>query len=155
MDRRKIDVALSSVLIIASIVILTSDSLVEGGVETELGSMLLPRIVATLITVFAAMIGIPSLLRLMSGAPQGETERIDTKGFLGIAAYVAILVSYWYAMPHLGFILTTSLAMFSIAILLEGRQWLAMAAVSIVTPLVVFYTSSHLLRVFLPTWSLT
>ena len=35
MDRRKIDVAFSSLLIVISFIILTGDNLVEGGMETE------------------------------------------------------------------------------------------------------------------------
>ena len=46
MDRRKIDVAMTSFLIVMSLIILISDDLVQGGVETDLGSMFLPRIVA-------------------------------------------------------------------------------------------------------------
>lgn len=155
MNRRKIDVALSSLLILASLVILTSDSLVEGGVETELGSMFLPRIVAVFIIFFSAMVGLPSLAKLLKGNPLGGLERVDTEGFFGIAIYIAILAAYWLATPHVGFLVATPIAMFGIAVLLGGRNWPAMATVSIITPVVVYYGSSHFLRVFLPPWTLS
>lgn len=155
MNRRKIDVALSSVLIIASLTILISDKLVEGGVETDLGSMFLPRIVAVFILFFSAMIGIPSLARLCKDTPLGGLERVDTEGFLGIFVYIAILVAYWFAMPYVGFLIATPIAMFGIAVLLGGRNWPVMAAVSILTPTIVYFGSSAFLRVFLPSWSLS
>lgn len=155
MNRRKIDVAFTSLLIIVSLVILSSDKLVEGGMETDLGSMFLPRIVAVFIILFSAMIGAPSLAKLLKNAPLGGLEHIDTTGFLGIGIYIAILVAYWAAIPHVGFLIATPIAMFGIAVLLEGRNWLVMAAVSVLTPLAVYYGSSTFLRVFLPTWSLS
>ncbi|MDX9838877.1 MAG: tripartite tricarboxylate transporter TctB family protein [Azoarcus sp.] len=155
MNRRKIDVVFSSILIIASLVILSSDKLVEGGVETDLGSMLLPRIVAVFIIIFSAMIGVPSLLNLIRKTPLRGLEQIDTEGFLGIGIYIAILAAYWLALPHLGFLVATPFAMFGVAILLEGRNWPVMATVSLVIPLVVDYGSSIFLHVFLPPWTLS
>lgn len=155
MNRRKIDFAFSSLLIIASLVILSSDKLVEGGMETDLGSMFLPRIVAVFIIFFSAMIGIPSLFKLIRKTPLGGLERIDTTGFIGIGIYIAILAAYWLAMPYVGFLVATPFAMFGIAILLEGRNWPVLAAVSTIIPLVVYYGSSAFLRVFLPPWALS
>lgn len=155
MDRRIIDVTFSSVLIIASLVILTSSQLVEGGVETDLGSLVLPRIVATAILVFSAMIGIPSLFNLLKKTPMGPLEHVNTEGFWGVGVYIAILVAYWYGVPRIGFLFATPVAMLTIAILLGGRNWLVMAVVSVVVPTLVYYGSSHFLRVFLPPWTLS
>ncbi|MCW8884463.1 MAG: hypothetical protein OQK12_04290, partial [Motiliproteus sp.] len=68
MDRRKIDVVLSTFLIIASLIILTNDNLAEGGAESDLGIMFLPRIVAGLIIIFASTIAIQSLRNLAAGS---------------------------------------------------------------------------------------
>ncbi len=155
MNRRKFDVAFASMMIIVALVILTNDSLVEGGVQTELGSMFLPRIVAVFIILFSAQIAVPSLLKLLKGTALGGLERIDGSGFAGVALYLAILFGYWFAIPHVGFLVATPVAMFVIGWLLGGRSWLAMAAVSTLTPLAIHYGSSMFLRVFLPTWSLS
>ena len=155
MDRRIIDVVFSSALIILSLVILTSERLVEGGVETDLGSLVLPRVVAAAIVFFSATIGISSMLSLLRRTPLGPLENINTKGFLGVAVYIAILTAYWYGMPRIGFLLATPVAMFAIAILLGGRSWLVMAVVSVVVPTLVYYGSNHFLRVFLPAWNLS
>ncbi|MBQ0783899.1 MAG: tripartite tricarboxylate transporter TctB family protein, partial [Amphritea sp.] len=64
MDRRIIDIGFSTFLIIVSLIILTNDNLVEGGAESDLGSMFLPRVVAGLIILFAATIAIQSLRKL-------------------------------------------------------------------------------------------
>lgn len=154
MDRRFIDIAGTTALIILSIVILTNDSLVEGGVETELSSMLLPRIVACLMIFLSAMIGLPSFLSLVRRAPMGQIENISTKGFFGVGVYIVILVLYWYGMPRLGFLLATPIAMFLISVLLGGRNWMLMAAMSVGVTFVVYFGSNHFLRVILPSWSL-
>lgn len=155
MNRQKFDVAFTSLLIGMAIVILTSNTLVEGGVETEFGSMFLPRVVAVLIILFSAAMGLPSLLKLLKGATPAEHERIDSTGFWGIGLYLLILFAYWFAMPYIGFLIATPLAMFSIALLLGGRNWVAMVALSVITTLIVYYGGSTFLRVFLPTWSLS
>ncbi|WP_461536741.1 tripartite tricarboxylate transporter TctB family protein [Spongorhabdus nitratireducens] len=155
MDRRKIDVVLSTLLIIISVIILTNDNLVEGGVETELGSMFLPRIVAGLIIIFAAVMGIESLLKLLRQAKQEESEIIVTQGFSGVLVYIGIFIAYWLAVPHVGFLVATPFVMFSVAVLLGGRNWIPITLVSVITPLLIFYGSSHFLRVYLPTWTLS
>ena len=153
MDRRKIDVGMASILIAISLLILTDDSLVEGGVETELGSMFLPRIVAFCIMLLAATIGIGSLRRLTSGAETEEGEIIDVKGFDGVLIYILIFALYWFAVPYVGFLVATPFAMFAIAYLLGGRNWIPIILMSVLTPIVLFYLCREFLRVFLPTWS--
>jgi len=53
-----------------------------------------------------------------------------------------------------GFVVATPVVIFAIGVLLQGRNWAVMAAVSIITPLVIFYACQNYLRVFLPSWSL-
>ena len=65
MTRRHLDVIVCSILILGSVLILTLDGLAQGGVETQLGSLLMPRAVAVLIILFSLMIAIPSLLSLI------------------------------------------------------------------------------------------
>lgn len=154
MDRRKVDVVLATVLIIISLIILTCDQLVEGGAETDLGSMFLPRIVAVLIIIFSATIGIESLKKLLQRKEMEDKELIVTNGYGGIFIYIGIFIAYWLLVPVLGFLVTTPFVMFSVALLLGGRNWVPITAVSVITPILIFYGSSHFLRVFLPTWSL-
>ncbi len=154
MDRRKIDVVLSTLLIIAAVIILTNDNLAEGGAQSDLGILFLPRVVAGLMILFAGTIAIQSFLKLAQGAEQEDLEKITTHGFSGIFIYVGIFVAYWLAVPHLGFLVTTPLVMLSVAILLGGRNWLPMIALSVITPILIDYGSREFLRVYLPTWSL-
>lgn len=154
MNRRKIDIVMSAILIVASIIILTNDNLVEGGMETELGSMFVPRVVAFFIIMFAGTIGAQSVMKMLRSEKLAAVEKIDTRGFAGIAIYFAIFTLYWLLVSHLGFIITTALVMFSIAYLLGGRNWIAITAISVITPLLVYYGCSKYLRVFLPTWTL-
>lgn len=153
MDRRKIDVGMTSLLIIISLIILVDDGLVEGGVETDLGSLFLPRIVAVCIILISASIGIQSLRKLSAKAPFEEDEKINAEGFKGVGIYVLTFVFYWFAVPYVGFMIATPFAMFSIALLLGGRNLVPILLMSIITPISIFYLCREFLRVFLPTWS--
>lgn len=154
MDRRKIDVVLSTFLIIASVIILTNDNLAEGGADSEMGILFLPRIVAGLMILFAGTIAIQSFMKLAKGAEQEGQEVISTEGFSGIFAYIGIFVAYWLAVPYLGFMVTTPFVMLAVAILLGGRNWIPIVAVSVITPVLIYYGSREFLRVYLPTWTL-
>ena len=155
MNRRKIDVVMSAILIVVGIVILTNNNLVEGGMETELGSMFVPRIIAVCIILCSGTIGIQSLLKIRKQEELSIVEYIDTTGFLGVGIYFSIFILYWLAVPHIGFIVATPFTIFSVAYLLGGRSWLPIGILSIVTPIVIYYGCSQYLRVFLPTWSLS
>lgn len=146
---------LSAVLIVTSLIILTNDNLVEGGMETELGSMFIPRVIAVCILFLAGTIGVQSLWKMRRGERLGLTEHIDTTGFLGVGIYFSIFILYWLVVPYLGFIVTTPFIIFAIAYLLGGRSWLPISAISIITPILIYYGCSQYLRVFLPTWSLS
>ena len=154
MDRRKIDVVLSTFLIIISIIILTNDNLAEGGAESDLGIMFLPRVVAGFMIIFAATIAIQSFNKLSKGAELEGPELIITNGYSGIFIYIGIFVAYWLAVPHLGFMVTTPFIMLGVAVLLGGRNWIPLTAMSVITPVLIYYGSKEFLRVYLPTWTL-
>ncbi len=154
MNRRKIDVAFSAFLILVSLTILVNDNLVEGGVETELGSMFLPRLVAICMLIFSATIGIEAITKLSRKTELALEEKIDTTGFLGIGIYLAIFVFYWFVVPYVGFLVATPFTIFSVALLLGGRSWVTMVLLSVITPFIIDYGCSNFLRVILPTGSL-
>lgn len=153
MTRRHLDVILCSVLVVVSVLILTLDGLAQGGVETQLGSMLMPRVVAALIILFSLMIGLPSLRRIVQDRPLLPGEVIDTEGLDGVAIYIAIFAAYWWALPVLGFLVSTPAVILAVAVLLGGRSWVPMIAMSLITPAVIFYGCRELIRVYLPEWS--
>ncbi|MEH6629114.1 MAG: tripartite tricarboxylate transporter TctB family protein [Motiliproteus sp.] len=154
MDRRKVDVVLSAFLTTVSVIILTNDNLVEGGAESDLGSMFLPRVVASLMILFAATIAIQSLRKLATGTtPEGQ-EIIITDGFSGIFIYIGIFIAYWLTVPYVGFLVATPFIMLAVAILLGGRNWAPIIATSVITPVLIYYGSKEFLRVYLPTWTL-
>jgi hypothetical protein len=155
LDRRKVDIVVMTMLVLASIVILTNDNLSEGGAETDLGSLFLPRIVAGLIILFSVFIGATSIHKLLTKQAIESGETITLNGFFGVNIYVGIFVLYWFSVPYVGFLIATPFVMLGVALLLGGKNWLAIGAMSIVVPLLVFYGSVHFLRVYLPTWSLS
>lgn len=154
MDRRIIDIGLSTFLIIVSLIILTNDNLVEGGAESDLGSMFLPRVVAGLMILFAATIAIQSFRKLAQGSKPEGLEIIITNGFSGIFIYIGIFIVYWFTVPYVGFMVATPFIMIAVAILLGGRNWVPIVATSVITPLLIYYGSREFLRVYLPTWTL-
>lgn len=153
-DRRKIDIALSTLLIIISIVILTNDHLVEGGADSDLGSMFLPRIVAGLMIVFSATIALQSIRKLTTGARIDDLELISTDGFFGIFIYIGIFIAYWLTVPYVGFLVATPFVMIAVAALLGGRKWAPIIATSVITTAIIYYGSREFLRVYLPIWSM-
>jgi len=154
MDRRKIDVVLSTFLIIVAVIILTNDNLAEGGAESDLGIMFLPRVVAGFMLIFSATIAIQSFNKLAKGAELEGPELIITNGFSGIFIYIGIFVAYWLAVPYLGFMVTTPFVMLGVAVLLGGRNWIPLIALSVITPVLIYYGSREFLRVYLPTMAL-
>ena len=154
MDRRKIDVVISTFLIIISVIILTNDNLVEGGAESDLGAMFLPRVVAGLIIIFSATIALQSLRKLSQGGQPEGPELIITEGFGGIVIYIGIFVAYWLAVPYVGFLVATPFVMLAVAILLGGLNWIPIIATSLITPALIYFGAREFLRVYLPTWSL-
>ena len=154
MDRRKADVVIGSILIAMSIFILTNDNLVVGGVETDLGSMFLPRLLAVFIMAFSLTIVWDAFRKLQQGESLQKHEVIDTRGYSGIAIYVGIFTTYWYLVEILGFIFCTPFAMVGIMLLLGGRNWKVMLPLAIIAPVLVYYGCYNYLRVMLPVWSL-
>ncbi len=117
--------------------------------------MFLPRVVAGFMILFSASIGIQSLLKLSKEQPLEEHEHIDTQGFAGIFVYIGIFLGYWYAVPYVGFLVATPIVMLAIALLLGGRRWIPIIAMSLIVPLLIDYGSKEFLRVYLPSWSLS
>ncbi|WP_341667002.1 tripartite tricarboxylate transporter TctB family protein [Alcaligenes sp. SDU_A2] len=153
MVKPRINMAFSSAIILISILILSNDSLVSGGVQTELGSLFLPRIIAVLMIALALGIGLPALLGILR-----HTHATDSDGrahdAIGVCLYLAILLAYWAGIPWVGFMVATPLAMLAIGWLLGARKFLPLLAISVITPFVIDYGSRTFLRVFLPGWSL-
>ncbi|REG83175.1 tripartite tricarboxylate transporter TctB family protein [Marinomonas pollencensis] len=154
MDRRKIDIYLSTFLIVISAIILTNNNLVEGGAESNLSSMFLPRFSACLIIIFSLTIAIQSLMKLARKSEIKQHEIIETEGLSGVYIYIGILITYWISMLFLGFLISTPFIMIAVAVLLGGRRWVSIISMSVITSLIIFYGSKFFLRVYLPTWSL-
>lgn len=154
MDRRKIDIGLAAFLTTVSVMILTNNNLVEGGAESGLGSMFLPRVVAGLIIIFSLAIAIQSLRKLAKDMKPEGRDVIPVDGFSGIFIYIGIFTTYWFSVPYVGFLVATPFIMLAIAILLGGRNWVPIIATSVITPILIYYGSREFLRVYLPTWAL-
>ena len=155
MDKPRVDLAFASTVILIAILVLGNDALVEGGAQTELGPLFLPRIVATVMILLSLGIGLPALLGIVRRSGTALPDEGGARDAVGVGLYLTILLSYWAAMPWVGFMVVTPAAMLAIGWLLGARRWAPMLAISLITPLVIDYGSRTFLRVFLPVWSLS
>lgn len=149
MDKRKAELAASILIIFISAFIIFNDNLVEGGVETDLGSMFLPRSLAYLMIFLALSMGYKSLKKIVD-----ESETIDIRGFSGVFYYIGILFFYWLTMPYIGFMVSTFLVMISVAFLLGAKSWVRVIVMSIFLSAIIQYGAKDFLYVYLPTWNL-
>jgi len=154
LDKRKAELAASILIIFISAFIILNDNLVEGGVETDLGSMFLPRSLAYLMILLALSMGYKSLKKIVKQNAVDANEIIDINGFSGVFYYVGILFFYWLTMPYLGFMVSTFLVMVSVAFLLGARNWVRVIVMSIFLSSIIQYGAKEFLYVYLPTWNL-
>lgn len=154
MDKRKAELAASILIIFISAFIILNDNLVEGGVETDLGSMFLPRSLACLMILLALSMGYKSLKEIVKSKVVDVDEVIDINGFTGVFYYIGILFFYWLTMPYLGFMVSTFLVMISVAFLLGAKNWVRVMGMSIFLSAIIQYGAKEFLYVYLPTWNL-
>ncbi|AQS52230.1 hypothetical protein PAEH1_13085 [Paenalcaligenes hominis] len=154
MDKRKAELAASILIIFISAFIILNDNLVEGGVETDLGSMFLPRSLACLMILLALSMGCKSLKEIVKSKVVDVDEVIDINGFTGVFYYIGILFFYWLTMPYLGFMVSTFLVMISVAFLLGAKNWVRVMGMSIFLSAIIQYGAKEFLYVYLPTWNL-
>lgn len=154
MDKRKAELITSLFLILISIFILVNDNLVQGGVETDLGSMFLPRFIAIVIILFSTAIGFKSFKEILKEKKASGDDLISLEGYSGIFLYLGAVFMYWLIMPYIGFMLSTVLVMAFVSFLLGGRNWLVIIIMSLVVSISIDYGSKEFLHVYLPAWNL-
>ena len=154
LDKRKAEFFVSLLLMFFSIFILVSDELVEGGVETDLGSMFLPRFVAVIIIIFSLSIGVNSLKEMKKEKEINSNNYISLKGYSGIFLYLLSVFAYWLIMPYMGFMVSTILVMIFIAFLLGGKKWHKIIIIFSFIAISINYGTKEFLHVYLPAWNL-
>src|SRR5690625_7399453 len=79
MQKHRSDLLLATLLWVASLYILLFDDFIEGGLETDLGSLFLPRAAALVVAVLALFIGGPAIKALR--AEHGQSDHVaDQQG---------------------------------------------------------------------------
>ena len=147
MQRRTIEFTIMFLLVLVSFSILfLGKSMVDGGMESGMSPLFLPRIVAVLILVFCTM-GIYETIK------EQNADGLETD-LVSVAKHVGIFFVYFFVLPYLGFMLSTSIMMFVIMYQMGGRNLLIMVVVSISGSVIIYYAGYHLLKVLLPVGSL-
>jgi len=166
MQKHKSDLLLATLLWVASLYILLFDDFIEGGLETDLGSLFLPRAAALVVAVLALFIGGPAIkaLRAEHGQSdhvadqQGQPQTEENEGsLLWPMLYIVALIAYWFALPILGFVLSTILVVFFVAYIFNcntALDWLKVLVISLVISFGLDYVTQKFLKVYLPTSTL-
>lgn len=150
MDKRKAEIYISLFLIIISMVILVNDNLVEGGVESDLGSLFLPRVVAVILIALSLSMGMKAINEIKKEKRVNAENLINKEGFSGVFIYLAIIFFYWLSMPYIGFLISTIITMLLVAKLLNAQQWLKVIAMTLIVAVSINYGAKEFLHVYLP-----
>lgn len=140
-------------------VIVGWDTITQRSVSLNIG-ILGPRVVPTIIAIGLAVCAIAIAIDVMRGhhAADEESEDIDpnqSTAWGRLALIAAILVLAGLLLPSVGFVATTIVMIFAIAVVLGSRQWIVLAIVSIALPFGVYYGFAYGLGIVLPAGILT
>ena len=154
MERNKIDIIIGIVLCVFSLSFyMFAYEMIDGGMESELGSMFMPRLLffsIFLLSILMIVNAFKNINKHNKQAVSNKREYLNTQGYSNIFKYSAVVFVYWLLMPIFGFMITTPLMMFSVMYLLLARNWLTMACVSIALSIALNYICYYGLRVLLP-----
>jgi len=102
----------------------------------------------------AVLLGIMSVILLARTLAGKEAvsggEKIETQGWIRIAATLMTLAGFALALERLGFLLTTFLLMISLLRAIEAQKWRKVVVVALATALISYAIFSLLLGVPLP-----
>lgn len=162
MQKHKSDLLLATLLWVASLYILLFDDFIEGGLETDLGSLFLPRAAALVMGFLALFIGVPAIKAMRAerthNKPIDDQQDEEQEGsLLWPLLYIAALIGYWFMLPYLGFVVSTILVVFFVAYIFNcstAADWLKVLIISLVIAFGLDYVTQKFLKVYLPTSTL-
>ncbi len=151
-------------LFIASFLfLLTMHRFVYGGVQSTVGPLFFPKFVMTLVVVLSLVLVFKGFLRPAKKEAAAEPEETEASpatfkdpleeeevSNLNIVIYLGLLVAYMGMMHLVGFIVSTPIVMMVVAIILKGRNYIAMALMSIFFSVTLYYVALKLMKIMLP-----
>src|SRR5699024_1348340 len=123
----------------------------------------LPRAAALVVAVLALFIGGPANQALRAENSQSDNvanqqdqpQTEENEGsLLWPMLYIVALIAYWFALPILGFVLSTILVVFFVAYIFNcntALDWLKVLVISLVISFGLDYVTQKFLKVYLPT----
>ena len=125
----------------------------EGGIQeaqdyVHLSSVFFPRLSFALTSIFAAIL----VIRSWKALPPPSAWRVSLAGYryVRITVMGGVIVVYGMLIPGLGYGIATALAVGATAFYLGLRNWLALLAFSLATPVVTRFVFERLLSISLP-----
>ncbi len=130
-------------LILSAVVFYLSGQFPESPTETGPGSY--PRVIVTLMAVFA-------LVQLGRSLYTGETTTHEVRlpTAKRVVSVVVLISLYVIIMPYIGFLLGTGLFLAITIRYSGGDNWVHIAVVSVIIPIVLYYAFGLFLRVPMP-----
>lgn len=135
---------LAFVVLAAGVYVVSADFPTVPGMP-EPGPAFFPRIIASLIGLLGAVLIVDSV---RSG--EARSHRIDRQGVVRIGGATLLLVSYFAAMPYLGFLIDTAAFLLAFMWFSGVRSPVAALAIAVGVPLVLHYVFVSFLHVPLP-----
>lgn len=148
MTNKQRDLLCSILFLACGVFVLTQSAAIMPIMEKDLGSGYMPKIIAAAIIVLS---GIKLILTLISGKAASKPQSDDD--LAGGLMTIAALSAYVLLFNKLGFILSTGLYLFVQILLLsseKNRNIKLFAAISVITPLVVYAVFVYIIHMPLP-----
>jgi hypothetical protein len=148
-------------LLLSTLFLLTMHHFVHGGMKTEVGSLIFPQFTIASILFLSLILAIFGYLRTTKKFSsrfkskedefrRGTTDAVEKMNRSRIILYVFLLFGYFLMLYFLGFLISTPVILFLAMLLLGGQNFKVMIPLSIVTPLVIYYSAYYLMGVMLP-----
>ena len=128
---------------------LLSYSQAEGMADWSLSPGFFPRMAACFIiglSLLLAAIGLFNKRKI----PMPERQPVQYRAVMGVILTACIMFFYVYLMEWLGFVLSTSISMFTMLVYIGARRWSLIVAISIGFPFIIKYFAFKLMFVLFP-----
>ena len=118
--------------------------------NVPVGPEFFPRILATALFIFCALLLLTNLKTSESNKKSAPTMSLKNRGMQKALAGLAIVVIYALLWEVLGFLIITPIAIFLMTLLLGKREYIKMTVIAIGASAIVFIAFKYLLGIQMP-----
>lgn len=145
--KRADSIAGAFLILFSLLVFFEAGSYSNRGVQIQFfGPAFFPQILCGILIVCCALL----IFNAQRGKALRRTEYIIGRGFVRLCIAIVIAVAYWVSVEYLGFILASPIFLFVLMTHLGAKSLLVRIAVSLITPVVIWWIFNEVLVVTLP-----